>query len=741
MQDSRIVAAHQIPREITHQTRRTKPHRPRQHAHKEPPHPIMARIVDQLHQRSAAQFFGRHAELLAFERSLTESPPTTSVFLIHGPGGVGKTTLSEQMKLNALRAGWRHTRLDGRNIEPSTQGVLQALSEALDLPTGHATLPQVLGAWRQQPKRLLIIDAFEHLSHLSFWLRDRLLAELPDQTLIILSGRDAPGELWQTDPCWRHGCATFKLSSLSSADCEQALKNKPLSPAQRTAITRLSHGHPLTLMLLADVTESSGDTPHALGPDVIRELTRCFATQAPSRQHREALAFCALARVTTQELLSAMLGEPSAASIFDWLASLSFMEPHAEGLVPHDLVRDAMSAEMHWRTPHQAEQIKQKLLTHHMQKARGDHPAARTRAALDIFYLNRGHPVMRHFVDFAALGSTHSEPATHQDHPDITALVHAELGPAHAALVQRWQHHPGATWWLVRSPSGTLSAAMLHLEIDRLTTADFQADPALRQLHEWMSGRAPLKPHERAICARIGVVKRNLPNPSSCVNALQVRTFSLWMSEPALAWFALTNVDPDHWRPMMQHIDFHPIDAHSVEMDGQRLGTFVHDWRTVPLSAWPARIGGKAGPDHPLAPSHLPPNALAHMAKTQQQDFKSAVHDALRHWHDATALARSPLLNKLELPDNSSLSTPERLRQLITHTALELARHPRQARFMKTIELTYWRPVGSQELAAERLGLPFGTYRYQLRTAIERLSNSLQPGENNESKTLHPHPD
>ena len=50
---------------------------------------------------------------------------------------------------------------------------------------------------------------------------------------------------------------------------------------------------------------------------------------------------------------------------------------------------------------------------------------------------------------------------------------------------------------------------------------------------------------------------------------------------------------------------------------------------------------------------------------------------------------------------------------------------PRDARFGRALELTYVRPAGSQELAAERLGIPFGTYRYQLATGIERIARAL----------------
>ena len=38
---------------------------------------------------------------------------------------------------------------------------------------------------------------------------------------------------------------------------------------------------------------------------------------------------------------------------------------------------------------------------------------------------------------------------------------------------------------------------------------------------------------------------------------------------------------------------------------------------------------------------------------------------------------------------------------------------------------TFFEPAATQELAAERLGLPFSTYRYQLAGAIGRVTGLL----------------
>lgn len=690
----------------------------------------MVRIVDRLRQRSQASFFGRAHELQTFKGSLSSEAASVNVFLMHGAGGMGKTTLLEQMVSHAQQAGLACIRLDGRDLEPSVHGILQALAAALGLPPTQAQLPLILHQWRQQPRRLLAIDTFERLTHLALWLRDQLLAELPQQSLAIISGRDKPSDLWQTDPTWRHGSKVIHLSKLSATDCEQALAAKGLNEPQRQAITRLSHGHPLTLMLLADLVEVQGEVPESLGTDVIRRLTDCFAAQAPSPLHREALEFCAHARVTTEDLLAATVDQTAAPALFDWLASLNFMELAPEGLFPHDLVRDAITAEMRWRAPQRVTEGANKLLRHYLSQTQSTTPSLRSQAALDIFFLTRGHPVMQRFVDFTSLGSVSSERASVQDMTPIAELVRKELGPSHEALVYQWQDHEAATWWIVRAPEGSIMAAMLILDLSRIPAQDPTDDPALQQLHPWIDRQAPLRSGEKVLHARLAVVRSTLANPGICINALQIRTFLMWMTEPAVALFAITNVDPEHWHPMMSHLDFHLIHGPGFEMDGQRHGTFAHDWRAVPRVEWLDRIGSGASSVSKTEGAATTPSTHHHALP--EQDFKAAVQEALRQWHNPNLLGRNPLLScrLIQSDQHPSEDAKDTLRRLIQTTADTLSAHPRQIRFMRTIELTYWRPAGSQELAAERLGLPFGTYRYQLRMAIERLGSALWLREN-----------
>jgi hypothetical protein len=52
-------------------------------------------------------------------------------------------------------------------------------------------------------------------------------------------------------------------------------------------------------------------------------------------------------------------------------------------------------------------------------------------------------------------------------------------------------------------------------------------------------------------------------------------------------------------------------------------------------------------------------------------------------------------------------------------------RHPRDEKLCRAIHLTYLEPAATQELAAERLGLPFSSYRRHLTSGIARVTASL----------------
>lgn len=683
----------------------------------------MPKLIDRLVRQSLTQFAGRQKELEIIQKQLQLQSPDINVILIHGPGGIGKTSLLNRIQHEATDVLRPCLRIDARDVEPSIYGLTMALARSWQLGENEQTLEAILAAWRRAPTTVCLIDSFELLHHLEDWLKARLLAELPAESITILSGRERPHPTWETDPIWRHGSLVMGLRNLTPHDCNAFLLNQGIHEDQAKEIIRLSYGHPLTLVMLKDILNTHGYIPELRQLELISTLVECFAANSPSAQHREALEMAAFARVTNQELISAVLGHQQAADIFNWLARLTFMHQTQEGVFPHDLVRDAITTEVRWRTPERTAAIGECMLQHFVRKNRHMHPGLRDSAALDIFYLNRTHPLMRSFIDFTALGTVHCEPASLHDTDDVMSLVSQELGPTHTQLASQWKNTPGAQWWVVKNAQGRIMSAMLCLELNRMPAESLEGDPMIAAMQQWLSAQPARRPFDRVIFSRLAVARGGLNNNEVYINAIQTRTFAMWMSEPNLAAFGMCNTNPEHWQPMMSFIDFARIDAGNITMDDQTHGVFAHDWRVCPIPVWLKRMSGNTI----TTSAPLSPPGDQSLCVLAEEPFKDAVSDALKQWHDPQTLKSNPLTKSaiVKVAQAQQEEPDAALRRIIEQTSFELATHPKHGRFFKTVTLTYLRPAGSQELAAERLGLPFGTYRYQLRTAIDKLADAL----------------
>lgn len=121
------------------------------------------------------------------------------VAFVHGPGGIGKSTLVRRL-LAGLPPHVRQLLLDARDVEPTPRGLHHALGQALGLSgePHSAALAQAFGAGPS----VLVIDTYEALGILDSWLRTSFLRTLPASTLTVLVGRDRPATAWHTAAGW-----------------------------------------------------------------------------------------------------------------------------------------------------------------------------------------------------------------------------------------------------------------------------------------------------------------------------------------------------------------------------------------------------------------------------------------------------------------------------------------------------------------------------------------------------------
>jgi len=253
-----------------------------------------------------------------------------AVFYVYGPGGIGKTTLLRQYAWLAEQSGRRVVWRDAR--------------DRVDVPDDLADA-------------LLVLDSLDHAGDptgaAERWIREDLLPSLADTVLVALAGRDAPSVAWRADPGWSTLLVPQPLEPLGDAECRRMLSRRGVPESAHGSIIRFTHEHPLAVALTADLCAQRGDGITApTDREVLITLVGELVDAVPSPLHRAALEACAQVRRTTEPLLATLLGLDDAADLFDWLRGLSVVDRSPRGLFPHDLARDALAAELHWRNIH-----------------------------------------------------------------------------------------------------------------------------------------------------------------------------------------------------------------------------------------------------------------------------------------------------------------------------------------------------------------------------------------------------
>ncbi len=302
--------------------------------------------LEHLDQRA---FVGRGRELAAFEQLLTEEP-TANVLLIHGPGGVGKSTLVREAARRAAARGWTLHWIEGRELAP----VPDALESAI-------------GAARDEEHPLIVLDDYERCTALGGYLRRGLIPTLPVGAAVVVCSREPP------EPGWFSGgleqlTRELPLGGLSDRDAHRLLEIRGApSDLDADRVVAWAAGSPLVLTLAAEAGRSANDSPETL-----RALCRRLVDADLESEHSDALAVAAIARVTTPELLAEALPHHEAAEGYRWLADRSFTRPLGGGLALHELVRRPLASDLRRREPERESHLRRRIADHLYRRAAHD---------------------------------------------------------------------------------------------------------------------------------------------------------------------------------------------------------------------------------------------------------------------------------------------------------------------------------------------------------------------------------
>jgi hypothetical protein len=685
-------------------------------------------LADRLKAVRHETFVGRVEERALFLKTIKAETLPFNVLFVYGPGGIGKTTLLREFAEICAEAGCPFVDIDARNVDPTPSGFLEALQNALgSLPsTGeYEYLSSLSGRF------VFGIDTYEDLGPLDEWILKNFLPQLPENVLVILAGRQPPSTAWRTDPGWQALTRVLPLRYLSPEESVAYLQKRALPESQHPSVLKFTHGHPLALSLVADVfaqREKIDFSPEA-SPDIVKELLEQLVQQVPGPAHRSALEACALVRVTTEGLLSAILDNPEVHELFEWLRSLSFIDTRPAGLFPHDLARDALVADLRWRNPDWYAELKHRsrvYYTDHIVQTTGH---TQLRNLIDLVYLHRDNALVRPYFEWQTSGSTLVDSMQRKDLEPLLAMVLRHEGARSAEIAGHWLNRQPDSVLVTRDPAGNPSGFLMMVDLERAREENELGDPAVNSCSETLERLGALRQGEKATLFRYWMAADTYQGISAIQSLLAVHIVRHCLVTPGLAFVFIPCAQENFWEPAFTYADLNRLVEADYEVGGRKYAVFGHDWRTRPTDAWLELLAEReiSTVSSPVRPPANPEEQLVVLSRDL---FGESVRNALRTFTSPNELRGNLLLRSRLVVSNTGVAANEaerilKLSEMVIMAAESLRSSPRGEKYFKALDKAYFHPAPTQEIAAELLDLPFSSFRRHLKAGIDQVTEIL----------------
>lgn len=671
-------------------------------------------LAERLAARDAQRFVGRERELAFFESLFVDDPPA-QVVLVHGPGGIGKSTLLREVARRGSQRGYSTRLVEGRDLAPVPGEIESALG---DVSADH--------------RPLILFDTYERMAAASGWLRGRLLPSLPARSVVVLAGRTAPEPAWFENG-WERLAVELKLEPIPPDAALNLVRAHGLADGDLARqLIAWADGSPLALALAADAVQRDGGSwaPGSIHehPNLVQAILHRIAKTELDGGNLDVAAVAAIARACDQAMLRDVLPEVDADAAEQWLRERTFAEPVAGGTALHEIVRQAMRADLRTRDPERDRELRRRIADHLFLKGLKAGP----RTVVDLSELVE-NPAIR--WGFGADGST-----THR--PDLWRAE--DLAVAQEKFLLK---PSGAAWWELTRP-------ILEQAPDRVVTVRDARDalcglaiavtpenapPVAEQdpcLGPWLAHARAAHPGEEVLIWRDSVdfvAHGEITSPVlSILNTAAILRSGLnnprWSyipidpSNPAAVAFAqavnslpLTELDcrlPD------RIVQCHQIDHSAVGLLGSiraavygelglgepgpvRLGGDLETLGAAILAAEEAAAGADDQPRAPVTPE--------------------VVRDALRSLHQPLELAASPLARGTT-PEQRAASVRAEVEDALAHA---FGSTPDEQLLQTIVRRGYLDPDGSHERAADELHVSRATYFRRLKVASGRIADYL----------------
>jgi hypothetical protein len=641
-------------------------------------------------------FVGRTTERTLFQAALEGGDDAFSVLYLHGLGGVGKTTLVRQLSDDAREAGRVVVHVDARMINPTPPAFEEEASAAVETD----------GV-------VLVIDTFEQCQALEGWLRTRFLPRLPFNALVVIASRLPPDPRWRTDPDWNTALRVITMRDLTDSDARTLMAARGVPAQLYPDLLAFAGGHPLALTLASAVAaqQTSELSDWVPDRDVVETLLAQLVGEVPSQTHRRALEVCALVEVTTEAVLRSAVGE-QAETLFEWLHALPFVESGKYGIYPHDVVRDALTADLRWRDPLGFESLHQRIHGYLLARIRAADDSAVLEETRALLYMYRTGSAVAGFVTWSGQGSVYEDNYSPEHRETVLQIAHDCESAETAAIVAFWlDRQPQGFYVHRRTETGEVVAFHAWLNLDDPRPDEIDRDPVIAAAWHHVETYGPSRSGEHIALSRFSVDPAANRRTSPAVDLMVTRATAEWLRAERVSWSFMVVPDADFWRPQMDVVDHAPVDM-DLRIGERSYGLFAHDWRVVPVEGWLKRMNAEVV-------SGKLPRVSGYSTVLPRAEFDLAVRAALRD------IGHHDLLDANVLCSTRLVNGGAELEKLLTEAVESLGQVPRNEKLYRAVHAAHFVRAPTQEAAAERLGLPFSTFRRHLVAGVTALCDWL----------------
>jgi hypothetical protein len=651
-------------------------------------------LAERLAARDAQRFVGREKELAFFDSLFVEDPPA-QVVLVHGPGGIGKSTLLREVARRGTRAGWTSRVVEGRDLAPVPGEIEHALGDV---------------AGTAQP--LILFDTYERMAAADGWLRGRLLPSLPARSVVVLAGRTAPEPAWFQDG-WERLAVDLKLDPLPPDAALALVRAHGLADDELgRQLVAWADGSPLALSLAADAVRRDGGSwaPERIHehPNLAQAILHRIARTELDGGNLDVAAVAALARSCDARLLRDVLPDVDPDEAYEWLRSRTFAERVGAGVTLHEIVRQAMRADLRARDPERDRELRRRIADHLYARGR----KVGTRTVVDLAELLENKAVR---WGFGVDGSTTYRADLWREDDGPAARECLLLKPG------------GEAWWEATEPilrQAPECVVTVRDALDQLCGMAIAVTPQIAPpvieadvcLGPWLEHARREHAGEQVLIWRDSldfVAHGDLSSPVLSI----LNTAAILRSGLPNPRFSYLPIDPDNEAAVAfaQAVSATHLTGLDVTLGGKVVQCHQLDTGEAGLLGGVRdAVYGELGLAAPVNGDGPSPTAPAPITV-------QVVRDALRSLDQPLELAGSPLARGTT-PGERAASVRAEIEDAVAHG---FGDSPDEQLLRRVIQRGYLDPTGSHELAADELHVSRATYFRRLRAASQRVADYL----------------